>query len=126
MIIHQVAFGNEKEAFVSSEFSNGLNIIFSDDNNKGKTIVIQSMMYCLGSKPIFPASFNFMSYFYYVLISDNGIFYHICRKDNRFMISHSGSLSIIDGESEFKRFWNKHIFPLPKIEKDGLLRIVDF
>lgn len=45
MIIKKVAVGNSTEAFVEEQFESGLNIISSDDNNKGKTIVIQSMMY---------------------------------------------------------------------------------
>ena len=45
MKILRVAVGNSKEAFIESRFTEGLNIISSDDNNKGKTIVIQSMMY---------------------------------------------------------------------------------
>ena len=43
MKILRVAVGNSKEAFIESRFTEGLNIISSDDNNKGKTIVIQSM-----------------------------------------------------------------------------------
>ena len=39
MIIKQIAIGNEIEGFVESSFSDGFNIISSDDNNKGKTIV---------------------------------------------------------------------------------------
>lgn len=45
MKILKIAVGNSKEAFVEAEFADGLNIISSDDNNKGKTIVIQSLMY---------------------------------------------------------------------------------
>ena len=44
MIIRKVAVGNSEEAFVEKSFSDGVNIISSDDNNKGKTIVVQSMM----------------------------------------------------------------------------------
>lgn len=58
MKILGVAVGNSKEAFIESRFTEGLNIISSDDNNKGKTIVIQSMMYALGNEPTFPTSFN--------------------------------------------------------------------
>lgn len=43
MKILRVAVGNSKEAFIESRFTDGLNVISSDDNNKGKTIVIQSM-----------------------------------------------------------------------------------
>ena len=44
MKIRKVAVGNAAEAFIEGNFTNGVNIISSDDNNKGKTIVIQSMM----------------------------------------------------------------------------------
>lgn len=47
MKIRKVAVGNAAEAFIEGNFTNGVNIISSDDNNKGKTIVIQSMMYLL-------------------------------------------------------------------------------
>lgn len=52
MKIRKVAVGNAAEAFIEGNFTNGVNIISSDDNNKGKTIVIQSMMYALGNEPI--------------------------------------------------------------------------
>lgn len=55
MKIRKVAVGNAAEAFIEGNFTNGVNIISSDDNNKGKTIVIQSMMYALGNEPTFPA-----------------------------------------------------------------------
>ena len=50
MIIRKVAVGNSEEAFIEDTFSEGLNILLSDDNNKGKTIIIQSMLYALGNK----------------------------------------------------------------------------
>lgn len=43
MKIIKVGLGNTDEAYIESRFSDGINIIFSDDNNKGKTIVIQSI-----------------------------------------------------------------------------------
>ena len=58
MKIRKVAVGNAAEAFIEGNFTNGVNIISSDDNNKGKTIVIQSMMYALGNEPTFPTSFE--------------------------------------------------------------------
>lgn len=39
MIIRAVYIGNSEEAYINKEFKEGLNIISSDDNNKGKTIV---------------------------------------------------------------------------------------
>lgn len=44
MIIKQIAIGNNIEGFIEDSFSNGFNIILSEDNNKGKTIVIQSIL----------------------------------------------------------------------------------
>ena len=44
MKIRKVAVGNAAEAFIEGNFTNGVNIISSDDNNKGKTIVIQSLL----------------------------------------------------------------------------------
>lgn len=49
MKIRKVAVGNAAEAFIEGNFTNGVNIISSDDNNKGKTIVIQSIR-CLKSQ----------------------------------------------------------------------------
>ena len=56
MKIKRTAVGNKQEAFIENGFADGLNIISSDDNNKGKTIAIQSMMYALGNEPAFPTS----------------------------------------------------------------------
>ena len=35
-----MAVGNAEEAYIEDKFANGINIIFSNENNKGKTIVI--------------------------------------------------------------------------------------
>ena len=59
MKIIKVGLGNTDEAYIESKLSDGINIIFSDENNKGKTIVIQSLLYAIGNKPIFPSSFNY-------------------------------------------------------------------
>ena len=39
MIIKKIAVGNKTEGFIESSLIDGCNIISSDDNNKGKTIV---------------------------------------------------------------------------------------
>ena len=62
MIIRKTAVGNSNEAFIENDFKTGLNIISSDDNNKGKTIEIQSMMYALGNDPAFPTTFEYKNY----------------------------------------------------------------
>ena len=57
MIIKTIAFGDANEAFIEDRLTSGFNIIYSDDNNKGKTIVMQSALYAIGNEPIFPSSF---------------------------------------------------------------------
>ena len=59
MIIKTVALGNNEESYIEKRISDGVNIILSDDNNKGKTILIQSMLYAIGNNPIFPDSFDY-------------------------------------------------------------------
>ncbi len=125
MKIIRVAVGNSSEAYVESNFTDGLNIISSDDNNKGKTIVIQSMMYALGNEPTFPTSFEYQKYYYYVEFEESGKTYHVCRSSHGFVLRQGTSILIFDNTSEFKRYWSKSIFPLPSIVKKQLLRIVD-
>lgn len=38
ILVIQIAIGNSTEAFVEDGFTDGLNIISSDDNNKGKQL----------------------------------------------------------------------------------------
>ncbi len=125
MIIHKVAIGNTKEAFIESSFADTINIISSDDNNKGKTILIQSLMYCLGNKPTFPSSFNYTEYFYIVVFSVELKRFVLCRKDDTFVIKSDSSLLVFSSIAELKRYWNKNIFALPSIIKNNDIRIVD-
>ena len=125
MKIIKTAVGNSTEAFVETGYSGGLNIISSDDNNKGKTIVIQSMMYALGNEPTFPASFAFKDYYHYVEFEVGTIRYYLSRFDNGFVLKHGKTLMVFDGVSELKRYWHKHIFPLASIVKNQYSKIVD-
>lgn len=126
MIIHKIAVGNAEEAFIHSSLSSeAVNIISSDDNNKGKTILIQSLMYCLGNKPVFPSSFNYQSYYYIVAFSVDKKDYILCRRDETFILKQDNSLMVFNNTSELKRYWSKNIFELPVIKKNGALRIVD-
>lgn len=79
MIIKKIAVGNSHEAYIESRLTEELNVISSDDNNKGKTIMIQSLMYCLGSEPVFPSSFKFGEYYYIIEFEFNGTTYIISR-----------------------------------------------
>ena len=125
MIIKKVAVGNTTEAFVQEFFSNGMNIISSDDNNRGKTILIQSMMYALGNEPTFPTSFDYNNYYHYIEFENEGTIYYLCRRKNSFVLKHGSVLMIFDSISELKRYWDKHIFQLPRIEKNRISKIVD-
>ena len=125
MKILKVAVGNSDEAFIEKTFTDGLNIISSDENNKGKTIIIQSMMYALGNEPTFPSSFEYQKYYYYVEFEEAGKEYQICRSGDGFVLKQAFNVMIFDNVSELKRYWNKHIFVIPSIVKNQLSRIID-
>lgn len=125
MIIKKAAVGNCCEAYIENGLSTGLNIISSDDNNKGKTIVIQSMMYALGNDPTFPTSFNYKDYYHYIEFEIEDNIYCLCRYNSGFVLKHDSVLMIFDNVSELKRYWNKHIFHLPSIIKNQISKIVD-
>lgn len=55
--LNYIAIGNKEEAYLENRFEEGINIIFSNDNNKGKTIISQGIYYALGNVPMFPSSF---------------------------------------------------------------------
>lgn len=125
MIIKKTAVGNKNEAFIESNFHTGLNIISSDENNKGKTIEIQSMMYALGNDPAFPTTFEYKDYYHYIEFEVDETIYKLCRFNNGFVLKHNSVLMLFDNVSELKRYWNKHIFKLPNIVKNQISKIVD-
>jgi hypothetical protein len=65
MLIKKIAFGDNTEAFIEERLTNGLNVIYSDDNNRGKTLVMQGLMYSLGYESIFPSSFHYKNKYFY-------------------------------------------------------------
>lgn len=125
MIIQKIAVGNKTEAYIEGNLHDQLNIISSDDNNKGKTIIIQSLMYCLGNTPVFPSSFDYKKYKYIIEFKHNGINYILCRENNNFILKNNDSIFLFDNVSEMKRYWSKNISELPQIIKDEKVRIVD-
>lgn len=125
MLIRKVAVGNKEESFVESGFGPGLNVISSDDNNKGKTIVVQSIMYALGGEPAFPASFEYVQYYYIIEFEVEGRIISVCRSASGFVVRNQTSLMIFDNVAELKRYWRKHIYGLPVIIKDQSQKIVD-
>lgn len=125
MIIKKSAIGNKDEAFIESSYTNKFNIISSDDNNKGKTIVIQSLMYALGNEPTFPTTFEYKSYYHYVEFEEGDKLYYICRHNNGIILKYDTILMVFDSVSELKRYWTKHIFKLPVIVKNQIEKVVD-
>ena len=125
MIIKTIAVGNAEEGFIESSISEGCNIISSDDNNRGKTIVIQGALYALGNTPVFPGSFNYTDYYYIVEIMEGDQIYWICRKGSGFIVLCNGNIHLFETISEMKRFWVKNIYPMPVISKNNVQRICD-
>ena len=125
MIIQKFAFGNEKEAFIEKRFKNSINIIFSNDNNRGKTLVMQGLMHSIGYDSIFPSGFNYKNYYFYSEISFAEYTYEFLRKGNSILLMANDTLSVFNSISEFKYYFDKNIYNLPKIEKDGELKPAD-
>lgn len=119
MIIKEIYIGNKSEAYIEKRFNNRLNILYSDDNHKGKTIVIQSIMYCLGNdNPAFPEGFEFKKYIYILKVESNNNTFYICRKNNVFFILKNEKDYIkCDSLGIFKKFWNNNIQKIPLIIK---------
>lgn len=125
MKVKKVAFGDSNEAFVESRFKDNVNIIFSEGNNKGKTLLIQGLMYSLGNEPIFPSGFNFKDYHFYSLVKIHGKNYEFLRHGNSIIIRNEEFLQICNTISEFKHFFNKAIHYLPTIIQDSRKKIID-
>ncbi len=125
MKILKMAVGNNEEAYIEDSFSDGINILISDDNNKGKTIVIQSIMYALGNKPIFPDTFNYKDFYYYVEIEENNERIKVLRVGDSFIVHNDGGMKLFESLSEFKHFWDENVTLLPRIEVRGEKKIVD-
>ncbi len=120
-----MAVGNNDEAFIESRFQNKTNIIFSNDNNRGKTIVMQSLMHSIGNESIFPSTFESKNYYFYSSIDFDNLNFEFLRKGNSILVLHKEELSVFNSISEFKYFFNKKIYKLPKIDSKGELKTVD-
>jgi hypothetical protein len=119
MILRKIALGNHDEAFAEDRFSEGLNIIFSNENNKGKTILIQSIMYSIGNAPIFPSGFSPANYYFFSQFEHHGHTIEFLRRGNSILVKESGLITIFDTIQDFKIFFNESIYRLPRFRKDG-------
>lgn len=126
MKIKSIALGNAEEAYVEERFSDGVNIIFSDDNNKGKTLVMQGMMYAMGNQPIFPKGFNYRSNYFYCKAEINDEEIEFLRRDSSFLVKRQGVQYSFDNVTELKYFLvDENIFDIPQISKDEHMVIAD-
>lgn len=126
MIIKSIALGNSKEAYVEGRLQDGVNIIFSDDNNKGKTIVMQGMMYAMGNQPIFPKGFNYRENYYYCKVEINQKVIEFLRRESFFVVKMQEHYYTFDNVTELKYFLvEEHIFDIPKINKEDHMVVAD-
>ena len=125
MIIKTVAIGNQVEAFIEERFENRVNVIFSDDNNKGKTILMQSIVYSIGYESIWPVGFNPNKYFFYTKILFGDEFFEFLRHKNSIQVFGKEKYFHFNSISEFRYFFSKEIAILPKIPKDGQQKTCD-
>lgn len=125
MIIKKAAFGNTNEAFIENRFTNKTNIIFSNENNRGKTLLMQCLIYSLGYESIFPSGFDTKKYFFYSEIEIENRKFEFLRKGNSILVLNREQLYIFNSITEFKYYFDQEIYPLPKIDKDGQQKAVD-
>lgn len=125
MQIKKIAFGDNSEAFVEERLTSGLNVIYSDDNNRGKTLVMQGLMYSLGYESIFPSSFNYKDKYFFSEIEIHGEIYQFLRKKNSIAIKTNESMQIFNSIGEMRYFLDSFVFKVPKIIKDGRSTLVD-
>ncbi|MEZ6937617.1 hypothetical protein ACB035_03490 [Aeromonas sp. S12(2024)] len=125
MRIKKIAFGNKSEAFVEDRFVDGVNIIYSDDNNRGKTLVMQGLMFSLGYEAIFPSSFDYKNYYFYSEVIIDSSTYHFLRKKNSISIKNDDSIQIFNSVGEARYFLDRFVFKIPRVIKDNRSTLVD-
>ncbi len=121
--VRQIALGNATEAYIQSEFSDGLNIISSGENHVGKTVIMQAIMFALGSEPLFPASLRYQDYVFIVDVEIDGRVVSVLRNRNTFVVKDENSIVPLETVADFDQYWNGHFFKLPLIIKDGKERM---
>jgi hypothetical protein len=125
ILVKKIAFGNHAEAFVEDHLKDGVNLIFSNENNKGKTLLIQALLYSIGNEPVFPTGFDYQEYYFYSQIEINGNDYEFLRKNKTTIIKDESGFRMTESLSELKYLINRSLFELPVIEKDGIEKVVD-
>lgn len=114
-----VYIGNGSESFIESNFKSGVNVISSLDNNVGKTIVMQAIMYTFGALPTFPKGFPYREYIYIVDLRCDGRLVSIMRSKNTFAVLDGVDVITCESVFDLQEWWTSTITPLPIIIKDG-------
>lgn len=118
--IKTVYIGNERESYIQDDFtSSGVNIISSDENHVGKTIVMQAMMFALGAEARFPASFKSRQYVFIVDLDIDGRNVSILRNKDCFVVMDGSEMIPVESARGFDAFWSERVSPLPTIIKNG-------
>ncbi|MCO7222729.1 hypothetical protein [Pleionea sp. CnH1-48] len=125
MRVKVIAFGNDTESFIENRINDGVNVIYSDDNNRGKTLVMQGLMYSLGNEQIFPHGFKYKDQYFYSKIELNGELIEFLRKNSSFVIKSQGIIQLFNSVRDFRYFVDSNLFKLPRIIKDNKLKMVD-
>ncbi len=125
MKIRKVAFGNFRESFMEDRFLDNVNIIFSNDNNKGKTLVFQGLMYSIGNEPIFPAGFPYKDCYFYSMLECDGKQIEFLRKGREFVVKEAGEFRMFDSVSEFKYSLKEYFPDMTEISKKESIKLVD-
>ena len=63
--------------------------------------MIQSMLYTIGNKPIFPSSFNYKEYYYYLEFEENNKVYIVVRRGDSYIVSCAGDIRFFEDTAEF-------------------------
>ena len=111
--------GNGIESFVERSFTNGINVVYSMDNNRGKTVLMQGIMFALGAVPTFPSGFQYREYIYIVDLDVDGRDVSVLRSKNTFAVLSNNELHTFESEASFSKYWSKNIRILPNIVKKG-------
>ncbi len=125
-VIEALYIGNGNESFYEGAFTDGVNVVFSDDNNVGKTIVMQGIMFALGSQPAFPESFPHQEYIFIVDIKIDGRRKSILRNRNTFAIADDTGVLSFDSVDGFQEYWSSNIRELPRLIKNNRTVIAGF
>lgn len=125
MKVEKVAFGDFEEAFIESRFKNNVNIVFSDDNNKGKTLLFQGLMFSIGNEPMFPAGFPYQEYYFYSMLNFDNKKVEFLRKGREFVVREEEGARFFDSVSEFKYALKQYFPDMPEFSKNDSIKLVD-